>query len=213
MKTPIENLILDDYPNGSVTQWYGENKELYRRWGLEGHNGIDIVAPWGTPMYAIEDAVVADVEYNPEGYGKYVRIRSKKLHDGMYRCWTYGHCSEIHVKGGEEVKEGQHIADMGNTGFVVSGANPWWEHNPYAGTHLHLGLRFLVPDENGWKYPTDTVRIQVKDYDNGRKGAFDPVIVLKDLLPGDRRPQMLTMLSLLNQTVVLLKKLKEMKHG
>jgi hypothetical protein len=34
------------------------------------------------------------------------------------------------------------IAKTGNAGFVVSGATPYWKHNPYAGTHLHPGKRY-----------------------------------------------------------------------
>lgn len=211
MQLPIKNLVFDDYPKGSVTQWFGENPDIYRLWGLKHHNGIDIVAPWGEPMYAIEDAVVVSVKENPDGYGKYVRIRSTHLQDGAYRCWTYGHCSDILVKEGQKVSEGQLLAKMGNTGFVISGSTPFWEYNPYAGTHLHLGLRYLVPDDSGWKYPGDSIKIEVRDYENGVKGAIDPLTVLKDLRPGDRRPAMLTLVSVLNQVVELYQKLIRIK--
>lgn len=214
MHKPTDNFILDDYPRGTVTQWFGENPVLYRRnVGLAHHNGIDIVAPWGSPLYAIEDGVVVAVKYDPKGYGKHVRIRSHKLYNGAYRCWTYAHLANIHVAGGSEVKEGQQIGTMGNTGFVVSGHTPYWEHNPYAGTHLHLGLRLLEPDESGWRYSHDTVKINVRHYDNGVKGSVDPVQVLKELRPDDRRSRMLTLLSVLNQTVALLKRLKQKTYA
>lgn len=188
MKPPIDNFVLTNYSEGNVTQWFGENPTLYRRWGLEGHNGIDIVAPHGTPMYAVEDATVYAVKLNPDGYGKYVRLRTKD------REWTYGHCSKIRVVEGEKVKAGDHIADMGNTGFVISGSTPFWKVNPYAGTHLHLGLRLL---KNG----------VVQNYTNGYKGAVDPRPYLETA--PTKRQQMLTIISLLNTLISLLKKQSE----
>jgi murein DD-endopeptidase MepM/ murein hydrolase activator NlpD len=208
MKSPHDNFVLDDYPQGSVTQWFGENPVLYSRFGFKAHNGIDSVAPWGSPLYAIEDGYIVDVNDDPKGYGKYVRLRSARKHDGAYREWTYGHLSEIRVKGGQPVLAGDVIGDMGNTGFVVSGATPFWEHNPYAGTHLHLTLRLLETDPYGWKHKHDTIKYKVRHYDNGHKGAIDPVFILRELRPNDRRPKMLTLLSATYQLVGLLKKLK-----
>ena len=130
MHEPIKNYIQKQHRAGSITQWFGENPVLYRRWGLKAHNGIDCVAPHGTPMMAVEDAAVVDVNLNPEGYGKHIRIMSKTHKNGNYRIWVYAHCSKIHKVVGEEVKAGEVIALMGNTGFVVSGANPFWATNP-----------------------------------------------------------------------------------
>lgn len=209
MKLPVEGMMFDDYPNGSVTQWYGENPEIYRLWGMKAHNGIDIVAPWGTPLYAIEAGVIVDHKDDPKGFGKHIRLRSKQAVNGLYREWTYGHLSEISVEPGQVVKEGQMVGKMGNTGFVISGATPFWEYNPYAGVHTHFQLRLLRPSKTGWRYPYDTLKVDVENYDNGYKGAVDPMTILGSLRPGDKRPKMLTLLSLLNQTVTLLQKLKK----
>ena len=208
MKPPIKNFKLSEYPKGSVTQWFGENPDLYRRWGLKYHNGIDIVAPHGSPMFAVEDARVVAVKTDSGGYGKHVRIRSLKKRADTYRCWTYGHCSAIHVKEGQIVRAGEHIADMGNTGFVVSGNTPWWKHNPYAGTHLHLGLRLLKEDPRGWSYRGDNIKYNVQDYDNGVKGAVDPypyLLKLDEVEETKWKKQALTLISLL-QTIIKLSK-------
>ena len=210
MHKPHDGFILDDYPNGSITQWYGQNPDIYRLWGMKAHNGIDTVAPWGSPLYAIEDSVVVEHTDDPKGYGRSIRLRAKKAVNGLYRCWTYGHLSEINVEPKQVVKAGQIVGKMGNTGFVVSGANPFWEYNPYAGTHLHLGLRLLKPSDTGWSYRYDNMKVEVVAYDNGYKGAVDPVMALKSIRPDDKRSKQLTLLSLLNQTVALLKKLKQM---
>jgi len=194
---PIQGFIPKKYPEGSVTQWFGENPELYSRWGLAHHNGIDIVAPHGTPIMCVEAGVVAKVKLNPDGYGKYVRVLTETSE------WVYAHLSKIHVVEGEKVEEGDVVGLMGNTGFVVSGATPWWEYNPYAGTHLHLGLRKVEDDPNGWSYPGSDRKIQILNYDNGVKGAVDYVERFTSAF--SRREKMLTIISLLNTVIRLLK--------
>ena len=210
MKPPVKNYKQAKYPEGDVTQWFGENPELYARWGLLHHNGIDIVNAHGTPLYAVEDARVVSIKDNPDGFGKHIRIRSDKKYDNKYRIWTYAHCSSFECKEGQQVKAGDHIANMGNTGFVVSGATPFWEYNPYAGTHLHLGLRLVEEDASGWRYSGDIMKITVLNYDNGVKGAVDPAPYLADFEADGRRRKLLTLISLLNQVVVLLQRKKEL---
>lgn len=159
------------YPLGDVTQWYAQNPKLYESMGLKGHNGIDIVRPWGEHLYAVEGGVVCDLKDDPSGYGMHVRILSTVKARGEYREWTYGHLSHINVKLGEKVAEGQYIGNMGNTGFVVSGSTPYWGSNPYAGTHLHLGCRDIIGSSTGWKYPYEgSPKVRVVDYENGYKG-------------------------------------------
>lgn len=199
---PIKNFKLALYPEGSVTQWFAESPELYQKiciaggpchksmvcpkgtGCLIGHNGIDIVAPWGTPILAVAAGKVTDCKNNPGGYGKHVRI-----FDGKYEH-TYGHLSEIRVDVGEEVVMGQEIGLMGNTGFVVSGATPFWKHNPYAGTHLHYGIREMK-------------RVSVVNYENGYFGSFDPRPFFEETEVFIK--QALTTISLINQLLLLLK--------
>ncbi len=169
---PFKDFKATDYPKGSVTQWFSENVELYKVIpGLtKGHNGIDMVAPWGTPLFAVEDGYVYDVNPDKGGYGMYVRLMCDRL--GESREWTYGHLSEIKCKKGDIIKRGDCIGLMGNTGFVVSDSNGngFWHFNPYAGTHLHLGLR---------KYKLVNALYQIQNYDNGWLGSID----YKDMLP------------------------------
>lgn len=74
------------------------------------HRGIDIAAPWGTPIFAPADGVVIFAGTRG-GYGTTCFI------DHGYGYQTrYGHCSRLHVKEGDEVKRGQIIADIGSTG-------------------------------------------------------------------------------------------------
>jgi murein DD-endopeptidase MepM/ murein hydrolase activator NlpD len=169
---PFKTFINAPYPQGSITQYFGEHPELYGKicpvagQCLAGHNGIDMVAPWGTPLYAVEDGKVTEAKDSPEGFGLYVRTISYGP-DG--REWTYGHLSKIAVEENQDIKKGDYIGDMGNTGFVVSSqnANGFWKYNPYLGTHLHLGVRSRPYGR------------KVLNYGNGYFGCYD----FKDMLP------------------------------
>ena len=209
----LKGLINKKYPEGSVTQWFGENPALYKeRMGLDGHNGIDYVAPWGTPIYAVETGLVVDVKDSPEGFGKHIRILSPADSKGEGREWTYGHASENLVKIGDSVAEGQMVQKMGNTGFVVSGATPFWTYNPYAGTHLHLGCRKYGLSTSGWSYNPVAPKIEILNYANGYNGAFDfrdLLDVTPDVAPTEEeviRGMQLTIISLINQILTILRK-------
>jgi murein DD-endopeptidase MepM/ murein hydrolase activator NlpD len=212
MKTPIKNLKISYYPKGDITQYFAENPVLYAKFGINGHNGIDIVRPHGELMYAIEDGIVVEVKDTPDGYGRHIRFVSiDKGDNGYYNEWTYGHCSRLLVNQGDGVKAGQAIATMGNTGFVVSGSTPFWDSNPYAGTHLHLGLRFFKkPKTGGWSYPGSDVKLTSVGYSNGYKGSVDPVPLLQkceDVSDTESWRQLaLTTISLANTVINLLKR-------
>lgn len=169
---PCKGFINKPYPYGSITQYFSENPILYgsvcpvltpTKQCLVGHNGIDIVAPHGTELYATEDGTISDVKSDAGGYGKHVRITTEVVDDGTRHEWTYGHLSVIKVSLGQKVKAGDLVGLMGNTGFVVSNANAngFWSYNPYAGTHLHLGMRQI------------TRKGVVLNYTNGYFGSVD----------------------------------------
>lgn len=216
MKSPTDDFVPKSYPKGSITQFFGENPEMYQRLGLHAHNGIDIVSGWDSPLYAVESGTVVDVKRSPDGYGRHIRFITS-ARNGVCREWTYGHCEQLLVNVGDKVKEGQQIATMGNTGFVVSTAyaNTWWGTSPakpsHPGTHLHLGLREVVRDKNGWAYAYNSIKIRVLNYDNGYKGAIDPMPALtkNDTTSDVEKKQ--EVISLLQQVVELYKKLIAIK--
>ena len=86
------------------------------------HTGIDFAAPWGTPILAARDGVVAWAGIKG-GYGKLVIIR----HDHGWETY-YGHTTEYFVREGETVVEGQVIARVGSTGDSTA-------------PHLHFEVR------------------------------------------------------------------------
>lgn len=81
------------------------------RWGRI-HPGIDIAAPIGTPVFAAAAGVVATAGWNSGGYGNVVDIRHP---DGSLT--RYGHNSRLLVQAGQQVEQGQEIAEMGSTGY------------------------------------------------------------------------------------------------
>lgn len=75
------------------------------------HTGCDFSAPRGTPIYATGDGKVVKVKSNYGGYGKEVEI------DHGYGYITkYAHMQEFAVKKGHNVKRGEIIGYVGNTG-------------------------------------------------------------------------------------------------
>ncbi|MCS3455094.1 murein DD-endopeptidase MepM/ murein hydrolase activator NlpD [Aeromonas sp. BIGb0405] len=87
------------------------------------HNGIDYVAPVGTPIMASGSGSVVAAGYN-QFNGNYVFIK----HAGNY-VTKYLHLSKRTVNKGQRVKQGQTIGLLGSTGRVT-------------GAHLHY--EFLV---------------------------------------------------------------------
>ena len=175
LSNPVTNFIPLRFPQGDVTQFFGESKELYSKaiclptGCLQGHNGWDIVRPHGTPIFCVETGKVVEVKDTPEGYGKQVRVLNEEWE------WVYGHLSRVDVTLGQTLQAGQQLGLMGNTGFVVSGATPYWKDNPYAGTHLHFGRRkfervgdALTPHNQS--YSTGDIG-NILDYGNGYFGS------------------------------------------
>jgi murein DD-endopeptidase MepM/ murein hydrolase activator NlpD len=100
---------------GTVSSSFG------MRWGRM-HEGLDIAASTGEPIYAALDGTVTYAGWE-EGYGKFIKLKHS---DGLETA--YGHCSVISVKVGQSVKKGEKIGEVGNTGNST-------------GPHLHFEVR------------------------------------------------------------------------
>jgi murein DD-endopeptidase MepM/ murein hydrolase activator NlpD len=79
------------------------------------HNGIDFAASIGTPIYATADGKVAVVDVKFSGYGKVVEID----HGFGYRT-RYAHMHDFAVRVGQNVKRGDLIGYVGNTGLSTA---------------------------------------------------------------------------------------------
>jgi len=126
MKWPVD---ITKYP---ITQKFGERPDIYKRFGLFGHNGIDIGCPTGTTLIAPISGTILETTDNPEGYGLYIKIQNDK--EGV----VLAHNKKFLVKVGDWVNEGQEVVISGNTGFTT-------------GSHSHFGYYPIPRDRtNGY---------------------------------------------------------------
>ena len=79
------------------------------RWGRM-HYGLDLACSTGTPIKAADGGTVIFSGYSGS-YGNVVKIS----HGNGY-VTIYAHCSKLLVSSGTKVYQGQHIANVGNTG-------------------------------------------------------------------------------------------------
>ena len=106
---------------GRVARGFGQ--QTNPRFGTSTFNsGIDIAAPFGTPIQAVSTGRVEYVNWL-EGYGKCVI-----LNHGSGYYTLYAHASEIIVQVGKQVAAGEVIGKVGDTGST-------------SGTVLHFEIR------------------------------------------------------------------------
>ena len=106
-------------PFGPSTYWFEPPYGSYPHF----HTGIDLVEPFGSPVQAADDGIVALVGSSSSGYGNYVVI----AHSGGLNT-LYGHLSTALVSVGQQVTQGTVVGLEGSTGNST-------------GAHLHFELR------------------------------------------------------------------------
>lgn len=115
---------------GLVTSTYGQRISPFG-FVSDFHTGVDFAHARGTPIYATADGVVEFAGGNDSGYGLYVKLRHKYGFESFY-----AHCSEIKTEEGRQVKRGDLIALVGDTGTAT-------------GSHLHYEIRVVNEDVTG----------------------------------------------------------------
>ena len=130
----------------TITQRFGENPQIYSKFGLPGHEGIDFVAPEGSEIYAVAEGFISDIRLDEfsdpilKPYGNQVRIQHA---DGFESI--YAHLSQAVVTRGQFIQGRQLIGLAGNTGNSM-------------GAHLHLSLKKQGATWSGeTPYPHDLV--------------------------------------------------------
>lgn len=105
--------------SGVITSRFGSNDSVRDH----SHTGLDISAPYGTPIKAAASGTVTYSGNANDGYGYYVIISH-----GNGVITLYAHCSQLLVSKGQTVRQGEVIAKVGSTGNST-------------GNHLHLEVR------------------------------------------------------------------------
>jgi murein DD-endopeptidase MepM/ murein hydrolase activator NlpD len=121
---------------GRVGSSFGEREDPFNGEGAF-HSGIDIEAPYGTPVRATADGEVSDASMG-SGYGREV-----VLDHGHDLRTVYGHLSAIAVLPGQHVIRGQVIGYVGQSGRAT-------------GPHLHYEVRVHNVPVNPHKYLRST---------------------------------------------------------
>ncbi len=116
----IQPIAINDFRR--ISDYYGSRRDPFNG-QLRMHYGMDFTGPVGTDIYATGNGKVIKAEYNNYGYGKEVIID----HGFGYKT-IYAHLRKINVEVGQQVKRGQVIGTLGNTGRST-------------GPHLHYEVR------------------------------------------------------------------------
>jgi murein DD-endopeptidase MepM/ murein hydrolase activator NlpD len=117
---------------GPVASSFGEREDPFNGEGAF-HSGIDIDAPYGTPVRAAGDGDVTGAQMGA-GYGRQV-----VLSHGHDLLTVYGHLSAVAVFPGQHVARGQIIGYVGQSGRAT-------------GPHLHYEVRVHNVPVNPHKY-------------------------------------------------------------
>ena len=126
----------------NITQLFGVNKDIYfPRHGTPGHNGIDILSPpdsYGAEVLAAHDGKITQISIDDptrkNGNGLFLQGHDER---GNYLQTAYWHLSRFNVWPGAEVKQGDVIGYIGNTGFVFPAPS---FSCPHCGAHLHFAV-------------------------------------------------------------------------
>jgi len=127
------------------------------------HTGIDYSAAYGTPIHATASGTVAFAGWR-EGYGKLVIVR----HPNGYSTY-YGHCSRLLVKKGTYVKQGQTIAEVGQTGKAT-------------GPHVHYEVRINGKPVN----PSSLKSTKAPPLPHDQTSRFEAIVQQRLLLVEDK---------------------------
>lgn len=110
---------------GRITSGFGmrDHHPIRRDSGPVHHDGYDLAAPAGSPIFAARDGRVVFAGYRG-GYGLMVELR----HEGGFAT-RYAHARSLNVRAGQVVQGGEILGFVGSTGLST-------------GPHLHYEVRY-----------------------------------------------------------------------
>jgi murein DD-endopeptidase MepM/ murein hydrolase activator NlpD len=107
---------------GYITAGVGRRRDPFDSSVIDNHSGLDISAPYGSPVYAPADGIVIFAGQR-EGYGKLVVVD----HRYSGAITRYGHLSKINVEVGQRIYLSDVLGYVGTTGRTT-------------GPHLHYEI-------------------------------------------------------------------------
>lgn len=110
---------------------------FHEKRGIRTHKALDIMAPRGTPVRAVDDGRIAKLYRGPMA-----GISVYQFDPGTTRVYFYAHLDRY--AGG--LKEGQEVARGDLIGYVGSTGNA-----PERAPHLHFAMHELGADKRWWK--------------------------------------------------------------
>ncbi|NOU98063.1 peptidoglycan DD-metalloendopeptidase family protein [Paenibacillus sp. LMG 31456] len=121
---------------GILTTPYGYTRYVNGKLD-SSHMAIDLAAKTGTPIKATNDGIVALAE------SLYLTGNSIYIDHGMNLFSQYAHLSELKVKTGDHVKQGDIIGLVGTTGFSTGPHLhfTFWAHNMQANPNLFFNTK------------------------------------------------------------------------
>jgi murein DD-endopeptidase MepM/ murein hydrolase activator NlpD len=118
--------------DGRLMGPYGQRTDPFSGEGAF-HAGVDISAPFGTPVRVTADGIVVFAEFE-SGYGRLVKVD----HGGGLVTF-YAHLSRSYVHPGQEMRRGDLVGEVGTTGRVTA-------------PHLHYEVRTHGTPVNPYPY-------------------------------------------------------------
>lgn len=96
--------------HGRITSTFGHRENPFGGDNVEVHKGLDIAAPYGSPVRAMAKGTVEFAGLRG-GFGNCIMLK----HGNGFET-LYGHLSKILVKVGQQINIGQQIGNVGSTG-------------------------------------------------------------------------------------------------
>jgi murein DD-endopeptidase MepM/ murein hydrolase activator NlpD len=132
------NVMPGGWPlNGRLMDGFGHRSDPFSGEGAM-HAGVDIAAPFGTPVKATGDGIVIHAHWMG-GYGRCVIVD----HGNGYQT-LYAHLSRMDVMEGDEIRQGEVVGRVGVTGRST-------------GAHLHYEVRIRSTPVNPYRFLSRTV--------------------------------------------------------
>jgi len=119
-----------------IAAWKGQFGDE-RGGGTRAHEAVDILAPRGTPVHAVEDGTIEKLFVSKQG-----GITAYQFDPSKHFCYYYAHLERYapHLREKQAVSRGEVIGYVGTSGNA-----------PANTPHLHFAIFELTPERHWWQ--------------------------------------------------------------